>query len=93
MCRAIRILYNFEPPTTDDEIRAAALQFVRKVSGLRKPSAVDAAAFDGAVDTVAGATRSLLRALRAHTAPRTREGERAKARARGARRAALPSPG
>ncbi len=88
MCRNIRVLYNFDPPTTDDEIRDAALQYVRKVSGLRRPAAFDAAAFDGAVDAVAAATRRLLRSLRARTATRTREGEREKARARGARRAA-----
>lgn len=92
MCRNIRVLYNFEPPTTDEEIRAASLQFVRKVTGLGKPSAVDAAAFEEAVDEVAAATRSLLAALRARTAVRTREHEREKARARGARRAARGSP-
>ncbi len=88
MCRNIRVLYNFEPPTTDEEIRAAALQYVRKVSGLRAPSSSDAPAFDAAVDEVAAATRDLLGALHARTAPRTREGEREKARLRGARRAA-----
>ena len=87
MCRSIRVLYNFEPPTTQDEIRAAALQYVRKVSGLRSPSASDAAAFDGAVEAIADQTRRLLSSLRAHTAVRTREGEREKARARAARRA------
>jgi hypothetical protein len=85
MCRNIRVLYNFEPPTTEDEIRAAALQFVRKVSGLRAPSAADAAAFDGAIDEVAASTRRLLASLRARTATRTREGEREKARARAQR--------
>ncbi len=88
MCRNIRVLYNFDPPTTEDEIRAAAVQYVRKVSGLHKPSAVDAEAFDGAVAEVAATTARLLRSLRAHTATRTREGEREKARARGQRRAA-----
>ncbi len=88
MCRAIRVLYHFEPPTTDDEIHAAALQYVRKVSGLRQPPSVDAATFDAAVDEVAATTRRLLGALRARTAVRTREGERQKARARGERRAA-----
>ncbi len=90
MCRNIRVLYHFEPPTTDDEIRDAALQFVRKVSGLRTPSAADAATFERAVDSVAAATRDLLDGLQARTAPRTREGERAKARERGARRSLLP---
>jgi hypothetical protein len=88
MCRNIRVLYNFDPPTTDDEIRAAALQYVRKVSGLRSPAVFDAAAFDEAVDAVAESTRRLLGSLHARTAPRTREGEREKARARGARREA-----
>jgi hypothetical protein len=92
MCRNIRVLYKFEPPTTDDEIRAAAVQYVRKVSGLRKPPAVDLAAFERAIDEVADATRALLDALRARTAVRTREHEREKARARGARRAAVRSP-
>ncbi len=93
MCRNIRVLYHFDPPTTDAEVRDAALQFVRKVSGLRAPSAVDAATFEAAVDAVAAATRRLLEGLRARTASRTREGERAKARARAARRSPLPSPG
>lgn len=93
MCRSIRVLYHFEPPTTDDEIRAAALQYVRKVSGLHKPPAVDAETFDQAVEDVAATTRRLLRSLRARTAVRTREQEREKARARGERRAAPRSPG
>jgi hypothetical protein len=85
MCRNIRVLYHFDPPTTDDEIRDAALQYVRKVSGLRRPAAFDAATFEAAVDAVAAATRHLLDTLHARTAPRTREGEREKARARFAR--------
>lgn len=88
MCRNIRVLYNFEPPTTADEIRAAALQYVRKVSGLAAPSATDHAAFDHAVDEVAAATTALLAQLQARTALRTREGEREKARLRGLRRGA-----
>jgi hypothetical protein len=92
MCRNIRVLHNFDPPTTDDEVRDAALQFVRKVSGVRAPSAADAAAFDRAVSEVAATTRRLLGALRARTAVRTREGEREKARTRGARRAAARAP-
>jgi hypothetical protein len=88
MCRNIRVLYNFEPPTTDDEIRDAALQYVRKVSGLRRPGALDAGAFDAAVAEVAASTRRLLGSLRARTAIRTREHEREKARV--ARRAARP---
>ena len=82
MCRSIRVLYHFDPPTTPDEIRAAAVQYVRKVSGLARPGAADAAAFERAVDEVAAATRKLLGSLTAQTAVRTREGEREKARAR-----------
>lgn len=82
MCRNIRVLYNFEPPTTHEEIHAAATQFVRKVSGLPKPSAADAAAFEEAILEVAATTGRLLRSLQARTAVRTREGEREKARAR-----------
>ena len=95
MCRNIRVLYNFEPPTTEDEIRAAALQYVRKVSGLAKPAALDHAVFDNAVAEVAAATGRLLRSLSARTAVRTREHEREKARARGERREArrLRDPG
>jgi hypothetical protein len=86
MCRNIRVLYNFEPPTTHDEIRAAALQYVRKVSGLQKPPAADTEAFEEAIDAVAASTERLLRSLHARTAVRTREQEREKARARGERR-------
>lgn len=86
MCRNIRVLYNFEPPTTDDEIRAAAAQYVRKVTGLGKPSAADVESFDRAVEEVAATTRRLLGSLRARTAVRTREQEREKARVRGERR-------
>jgi hypothetical protein len=93
MCRNIRVLYNFDPPTTDDEVRAAALQYVRKVSGLPRPSAADADAFERAVADVAAATRRLLGALRARTEVRTREREREKARARGERRSARLSRG
>lgn len=82
MCRSIRVLYNFEPPTTKDEIRAAAGQYVRKVSGLPKPSSADAAAFERAVTEIAASTERLLTSLQAHTAVRTREQELAKARAR-----------
>jgi hypothetical protein len=95
MCRNIRVLYHFDPPTTDEEVRAAATQYVRKISGLRRPPAVDAETFDRAIDEVTAASRRLLGALRARTGVRTREGEREKARARGARREAAlrrPSP-
>ncbi|MGC3996973.1 MAG: DUF2277 domain-containing protein [Anaeromyxobacter sp.] len=86
MCRNIRVLHHFDPPTTADEIRAAALQYVRKVSGLPRPSAADTAAFERAVDAVAEATTALLGGLTARTVIRTREGELEKARARWARR-------
>ena len=82
MCRSIRVLYNFEPPTTKEEIRAAALQFVRKVSGLSRPSAADTPAFDRAIEEVAAATGKLLKSLNAQTAVRTREHERDRAQAR-----------
>jgi len=93
MCRNIRVLYNFEPPTTPEEMEAAALQYVRKVSGLRAPSAGDRAAFERAVHEVTHATEHLLAALTARTAVRTREGEREKARIRGARREASLAAG
>ena len=88
MCRNIRVLYNFEPPTTREEIAAAALQYVRKVSGLRAPSLTDRAAFDRAVAEIAHCTEHLLEDLSAKTTVRTREGEREKARERGRRREA-----
>lgn len=92
MCRNIRVLYNFDPPTSHDEVHEAALQYVRKVSGLPKPSALDVAAFEVAVAEIAASTRTLLGALRARTAVRTREGEREKARARGERRVTRRAP-
>lgn len=82
MCRNIRLLYNFEPPASDDEIRAAALQFVRKISGFTRPSQANEAAFERAVDEVAGASRRLLATLTTAAAPRDREIEAAKAKAR-----------
>ena len=82
MCRNIRMLYNFEPPATEDEIRAAALQFVRKISGFAKPSAANEAAFDRAVDEVAKASSKLLSSLVTTASPRNREVEAAKAHAR-----------
>jgi hypothetical protein len=87
MCRNIRVLYNFQPPTTPEEIRAAALQYVRKVSGLNKPSIADEAAFERAVEAVAACTEQLLASLQAKAPVRTRDGERVKARARWAARA------
>jgi len=86
MCRNIKILFNFEPPVTADEIRAASLQFVRKISGFNKPSKANEAAFQAAVDEVAGAASRLLHALETTAAPRNREEEAAKAKARGAAR-------
>src|SRR5437667_4161974 len=86
MCRNIKTLFNFEPPVTDEEIRAASLQFVRKVSGFNKPSKANEAAFLAAVDEIAGVSRSLLNSLETNAAPRNREEEAAKARARAAQR-------
>jgi hypothetical protein len=86
MCRNIRILHNFQPPTTPEEIRAAALQYVRKVSGATKPTIADRETFERAVDEVAATTERLLTALSVRSAPRTREGEREKARERGRKR-------
>ena len=82
MCRNIRVLHNFEPPTTPDEVRAAALQYVRKVSGLAKPPQADVAAFEAAIDAVTSATATLLEALSSRGNVRTREGERDKAQRR-----------
>lgn len=86
MCRNIRTLFNFDPPVTDDEIRAASLQFVRKVSGFTRPSKANEAAFERAVDQVAAASRTLLDALETKAPPKNREEEAAKARARSANR-------
>ncbi|HEX5959489.1 MAG TPA: DUF2277 domain-containing protein [Hyphomicrobiaceae bacterium] len=86
MCRNIKTLHNFEPPATEDEVRASALQFVRKLSGFTRPSKANAAAFDRAVDAVAQAARELLDSLVAATPPRDRDEEAAKARARSAAR-------
>ena len=88
MCRNIRILHNFDPPTTPEEIHAAALQFVRKVSGSTKPSHANQAAFDAAVEAIAAATTTLLEQLESRGEPRTREGEAAKGRARWEQRSA-----
>lgn len=86
MCRNIKTLYNFEPPATEEEIRAASLQFVRKVSGFTKPSKANEAAFQAAVDEIAAATGRLLDGLETNAPPKNREEEAAKARARAARR-------
>jgi len=82
MCRNIRTLANFEPPATEDEIRASALQFVRKLSGTTQPSRANAAAFDRAVEDVTAAARTLLASLETHAPPKDREVEAAKARER-----------
>ena len=88
MCRNIRVLHHFAPPTTDEEIHEAALQYVRKVSGVQAPSKVDQAAFQQAVETIATATKDLLGALGVRGEPRTREGEKAKAKVRWEKREA-----
>lgn len=82
MCRNIRPLFNFEPPATDDEIRAASLQFVRKISGTARPSAANAAAFDRAVDDIARAARQMLASMTTTASPRDRDTEAEKARER-----------
>ena len=86
MCRNIRTLHNFKPPATEEEIRASALQFVRKLSGFTRPSQANEAAFNRAVDQVTDAARVLLASLVTHAPPRDREVEAAKARARAAER-------
>jgi hypothetical protein len=88
MCRSIHTLYNFEPPATEEEVRAAALQYVRKISGFTKPSRANAEAFERAVDAVAAATERLLGELVTSASPKDRELEAAKARARRAQRQA-----
>ncbi|HZQ37439.1 MAG TPA: DUF2277 domain-containing protein [Dehalococcoidia bacterium] len=86
MCRSIKTLFNFEPPATDEEIRAAALQFVRKLSGYQKPPQGNIAAFMNAVNEIAAASRTLLESLETSAPPKNREQEAAKARARSAQR-------
>ena len=86
MCRNIRTLHNFEPPATDEEVRASSLQYVRKVSGFSKPSQANAEAFDRAVDDVAAITARLLGELVTNAPPKDREAEAAKAKARSAAR-------
>jgi hypothetical protein len=86
MCRNIKVLYNFDPPTTDDEVRAASIQFVRKVSGFAKPSKANEAVFQQAIDEIAGVTRRLLHSLETQAPPKNREEEAAKAKARAATR-------
>lgn len=86
MCRNIKPLFNFEPPVNDEEVRAAALQYVRKISGFNKPSKANEVAFYAAVDEIAATSRRLLTSLETNAPPRNREVEAAKARARAARR-------
>ena len=86
MCRNIKTLFNFDPPASDDEIRDASLQFVRKISGLNKPSKANERSFLAAVDEVAHASASLLRSLETNRPPKNREEEAAKAKARSAKR-------
>ena len=86
MCRNIRTLFNFEPPATDGEIRAASLQFVRKISGFTRPSHANEAAFNSAVDEIAGISVRLIASLESSATPRNREHEAAKAKARSAQR-------
>jgi hypothetical protein len=90
MCRSIRTLFNFDPPATDAEIRAASLQFVRKLSGFHSPSQANAAAFDGAVDEVASAARRLVDSLVTSAPAKDRATEAARARARSAERFRAP---
>jgi hypothetical protein len=86
MCRNIKTLFNFEPPVSEDEVHAAALQYVRKVTGFNKPSKANEAAFLAAVDEIAAASRKLLGALETNAPPKDREEEAIKARARSAQR-------
>jgi hypothetical protein len=86
MCRNIKMLFNFDPPVTDEEIRAASLQYVRKISGFSKPSKANEAAFLAAIDEVAGVSTRLLRSLETNAPPKSREEEAAKAKARGVER-------
>jgi hypothetical protein len=86
MCRNIKTLFNFEPPVTPDEVRAASLQFVRKITGFNKPSKANEAAFLGAIDEIADASIRLLTALETNAPPKNRQEEAAKAKARAAER-------
>ena len=86
MCRNIKNLFNFDPPVTEDEVRAASLQFVRKISGFNQPSKANEEAFQAAIDEVAGISSRLLRSLETNAPPKNREEEAAKAKARAAER-------
>jgi len=89
MCRNIKTLFNFDPPVTPDEVRAASLQFVRKISGFNKPSKANEAAFNRAIDEVAAASMRLLQSLETSAPPKSREEEAAKAKLRAAQRYSL----
>jgi hypothetical protein len=91
MCRNIKTLHNFEPPATEDEVRAAALQYVRKISGQTKPSRANEAAFERAVDEIAATSQRLLRSLVTSAEPRSREVEAARARERARKRFGAPA--
>jgi hypothetical protein len=86
MCRNIKTLFNFDPPVTPDEVRAASLQFVRKITGFNKPSKANEAAFQAAIDEIAGLSERLLLSLETNAPPKNREEEAAKAKARAAER-------
>jgi len=86
MCRNIKTLFNFDPPVTEDEVRAASLQFVRKITGFNKPSKANEAAFAAAIEDVAAISGRLLRSLETNASPKNREEEAAKAKARAAER-------
>jgi hypothetical protein len=86
MCRNIKTLFNFDPPVTEEEVRAATLQFVRKISGFTKPSKANEAAFEAAIEEIAGISRRLLHSLETTAPPKNREEEAAKAKARAAER-------
>jgi hypothetical protein len=86
MCRNIKMLFNFEPPVTEDEVHAASLQFVRKITGFNKPSKANEAAFLGAIEEIAEVSSRLLRSLETNAPPKNREEEAAKAKARSAER-------
>jgi hypothetical protein len=86
MCRNIKILFNFDPPVTEEEIRAASLQFVRKISGFNKPSKANEAPFLSAIDEIAGVSTRFLRSLETNTPPKNREEEASKAKARTSKR-------
>lgn len=86
MCRNIRTLFNFDPPVTEEEVRAASIQFVRKISGFTKPSKANEPAFDAAVEEIAGISRRLLHSMETTAPPKNREEEAAKAKARAGER-------